>query len=922
MGFELSEIEKQGAERYWTDIFNDKQKFDTNKNGLLLPWLIGCLEGDANVDPITNREEPLMLTGHYAEVNRIRDQLGRLPFDIERDADVPDIDIDCLPLARDEIKAYASQRYGSSKVASVGTWSTLQFKAALGDVYNALGLDKVDSGNEYIAVLGPDEARRQLRFKMDDENAQGAKRGTGDKTLAVCVTKMLPDDVNDMQYGGISACKGKIAGQEKECGYKHDKIECPSCGSKETEHPTLGSVLKDNEVLSKFYQLSDEHANAVKTATRLVGCIRNAGKHAGAIIIADRDLFGNVPMQYDSVRDQWVSVWTEGSNPQLSKFGYNKWDILGLKNLLYIYNCCRMIEENHGISFGDRLEGLDDIDPEGEGRAGVYWKDGEKHDIPLHDKKALALANDQRTDAVFQFDTDLAKRILSNGVESFWDLLIFNAMGHPGPMAMIPEYVNRRTDDSWKTSENAEFLKVLGPTKGIIVYQEQLTDLWQRIAGFTGPEAQFARKAVAKKWRDKLKPVRQKWIDGASKIIGESQAVFWWDDRMTTFGRYAFNKSHAIAYCLWAYRCLWFKAYFPEEWWASVMSHCHQDKLVRYMSAARGDDVIFGEVNVNRLTTYPTAHSGKTAKGDEAQVALGLISFKKVGDSICKDFADDSSEVPDERRAPDGGYTDIDHFIKVKGKNKTLMERLIKLGAFSHIHPNTKALWMWYVHKYCTGEVVIDGQKQKITKLKEEHRERIRREVMNQPEGWTPETIAQEIDRQINDWQAANPAKQKVPLRIQNWKPKPPEERDIIMSLYPDDYTLSERLDFEMEFLGYYWHSPTDLYHTSGDSTIEHAKFTSRLEGVITDKFEGITKNNGSRYMKLTITDGRKECMVMLWERDIERQIPEYIKIDCGIRIMVDYDPDRNSFVIMRGTKIEPLFTIQAWEEMQDGVLV
>ena len=261
-------------------------------------------------------------------------------------------------------------------------------------------------------------------------------------------------------------------------------------------------------------------------------------------------------------------------------------------------------------------------------------------------------------------------------------------------MQSIPDYVENRDDvtNSWAKGEHPAIVEILKSTSGVIVFQEQLTSIWQRVAGFTGPESQDARKAVAKKWKEKLKPVREHWLIGAGKKIGESKALAYWD-KMETFGRYAFNLSHAICYCLWAYRCLWFKAHFPEEWWASVMGSCDQKALERYMSAARGEGVEFGEIDIAKLTLRPTAHSGQNV---DKHIALGLTSLKKIGDKAAVDFVD---EV--------GGnvYTDIDDFIAKKGKSKTLFERLIKLGAFSKLHPNKRATWMWYLNQYGTGDV-------------------------------------------------------------------------------------------------------------------------------------------------------------------------------------------------------------------------
>ncbi len=382
---------------------------------------------------------------------------------------------------------------------------------------------------------------------------------------------------------------------------------------------------------------------------------------------------------------------------------------------------------------------------------------------------------------------------------------------------------------------------------------------------------------------------------------------------ITTSSNAIHRNSHAVSYCLWAQRCLWFKAYYPEEWWASVMGDCHQLKLVRYMAAARNDEVKFGEIDINRITIKPAANAGKNAPDGVNAVALGLISLKNVGDSIANDFADDSPTIPEENKAPPEGYNDIDEFVSRKGKNKTLLERLVKLGAFTRLHSNIRATWMWYVHKYCTGEINFEGQKIKVAALKQQHREQILEQ-----DGWTPETIIQERERQAEEYRILKPAKKVLPKRIENWKPKANETRDRVMSLYTDDYSLTEILEFEQQFLGYYWHSPCDLYHTSGDSTIEHAKLTGRLEGVVTDKYMGTTKKS-TKYAKLWITDGSKECVVMIWSQDLANQNMSLLKQDVGIRMKVEYDPDRNSFMIERGSVIDKLMTEKQWISLQEG---
>jgi DNA polymerase III alpha subunit len=901
LDFEVNQIMQQGAERYYEDIIEGNRKFDKNPNQLLLPWLLNRLTGEANIDPVANREGPLVLSAKYDDIQEIIRQIGKLPPDIRQDDDKPDIDIDCLPEARDQIKGYLAKRYGTHNVASVGTWQAYLFKQAIADAYSALGFEDAD-------------------------------RSAGSKVRSIELTKILPDDVNEMREGGFGACKGRIrddGGPERECGFRHKELQCPQCGSTDTDTPTIAMIMRDYPEIGQFIEEDKENRQEViDIAIRLVGRIKHAGKHAGGVIIADRDLFGNVPMQYDSKSGQWVSIWTEGRSTQLSKFGYIKWDVLGLKNLSYIKTACEMIRENHGISFGDRLEGWEESSPI-DNIAGYYWKDGKKTPISLNDPAALGLANDSLTDSIFQFDTELAKRTLSSGVRSFRDLLIFNAMGHPGPMQSIPDYVKNRDDPSnnWAKGEHPDIVEILKPTSGVIVFQEQLTSIWQRIAGFTGPESQDARKAVAKKWKEKLKPVREHWLVGAGKKIGESKAAAYWD-KMETFGRYAFNASHAICYCLWAYRCLWLKAHYPEEWWASVMGLCDQKALERYMSAARSEGVEFGEIDIVKLTLRPTAHSGQDT--EHTHIALGLTSLKKIGDKAAEIFVDSVAG---------NTYTDIDDFIAKKGKSKILFERLIKLGAFSKIHPNKRATWMWYLHEYGTGNVEefeFDGvdeeareevaaskaaQLSKKSKLKEfsypikilkaYHLRRLFSESK-----WTEETIRDERNRQEAEYRRLYPKRKKIPAKITNWKPEIKVTREAVMAMYPEDYSFDQLLRFEKEFLGYHWHSPIDLYRVSGDHTVDKAKVNDCLEGVIVEVTQAKTKRN-SDFLRITVSDGRKRCLVLVWEQDMKNQAKKYLQPDKGVRIRVDYDKDRGSFTLKRGTVIEPLWSKAAWQRLQ-----
>lgn len=954
--FEIGEIEKQGAESVWISRLADGKKFVSNPNNLVLPWLLGMVDDD----PIAARLKPMLNTVRASKVLQFKSEAGYVPHDLIKDPDSPDIDIDCLPAARDPIKQYAIDTYGQDyndgygSVCSVGTWQTYKFKSALID--SAVALKYLERGTNQQKH----GAKKTGRKGVDDIGTGLAVEGSK-LEKAEQFTKLLPDEVDDLKEGGVAACKVIDPKKGKECGCKYggprfsadgfldeammnqEELTCPRCrergvtDSEDTESPTFAKLWREHQPLQNFYKAcekkrvelqakweEDQEKNRVEgkaTETRvypdifsialnLIGRIRNMGMHAGAIIITNRPLYGNIPMAKTGKKGFWTSMWTEGRSPQLSKFGYIKWDILGLKTLEYIFKACKLIEENRGISFGKNMDGMEYNNPLLR-HAGYYFDGtGNKHYINMDDPHALRLANEQRTDGVFQFDTDLAKSILVNQSYCFEDLMLFNAMGHPGPMASIPEAVKNRDDTrkSWQQRLNPVILDVLKDTYGVIVYQEQLQAIWQRVAGFTAPEAQEARKAVAKKHTHKLKPIREKWLRGAAKMLGEAEAAEWWP-KMETFGRYAFNKSHAVSYCLVALKCLWLKAHFAPEFWAAVMSDCHPDKLVRYMGVARAEPweptditycgkykgeadrpsaVRFSVVNIEHLTV------DFTVTGDT--VNQGLTGIKGMGKKAARLF---------EGR---GKYGNIDEFVASGAgrQTKIVQERFIKLGAFRHLpgHENAKALWQYYQYKYCKSG-------KNMTELRREVREKLLA-----LEGWNNKTINEERQRQIADWKRAFPKRKKIPDKFHNWKPKPTDTRERVMALFQDDFTIEERLSFQKLFLGYWLDSPLDMYKCDG-ITIAQAKDAAiktggevKLEGLVKSHALAETKN-GKPFWKVWITDGVQDALIFVWERELARHLTEIDKkeYDAGsaVQMFVEYDEKRGTFTLARGEIIGKL---------------
>jgi DNA polymerase III alpha subunit len=280
----------------------------------------------------------------------------------------------------------------------------------------------------------------------------------------------------------------------------------------------------------------------VECAYRLVDKIKAQGTHAGGVIIADCPIDSIVPLSFiksGKKEGVWTSQWTEGlRSTQLSKFGLIKFDILGLKTMQYIWVACNFVRENRGISID-----FDDLDPTID-KAGSLVRDGIRENISFCDELTLKMINDLKTESVFQIETPIQKGIIRDGkVKSFNDLVVFNAMGRPGPIEAIPTFLKNRDDPGkkWKKGMDPRIIKILEDTHGTLCYQEQLCMTWRVIAKFSVPEAEAYRKIIAKKWVDKLIELENRWKSGATEVIGKKAADEYWII-MRTFGRYCFNK--------------------------------------------------------------------------------------------------------------------------------------------------------------------------------------------------------------------------------------------------------------------------------------------------------------------------------------------------------------------------------------------
>lgn len=396
--------------------------------------------------------------------------------------------------------------------------------------------------------------------------------------------------------------------------------------------------------IRELYKGNSLDGEVLRTAERLEGSVRNTGIHAAGIIIAPTDLTSLIPVCTSRDSDLWVTQ-IEGSI--IEDAGVIKMDFLGLKTLTIIKNALEMIKENHGITI--------DIDT-----------------IPLDDQKTFELYQHGDTVGTFQFESPgMQKYLRELKPDKFADLIAMNALYRPGPMAYIPDYVDRKHGRQQITYDLAEMEEFLKETYGITVYQEQVMLLAQKIAGFSKGDADVLRKAMGKKQKSVLDKMKAQFIEGATRKNHSADKLekIWTD--WEAFAQYAFNKSHSTCYAYVAYQTAYLKAHYPAEYMASVLNNAGSiEKITFFMEECKrmGQMVLGPDVNESKKGFAVNA---------KRQIRFGLGGLKGVGESAVESII--------EEREKNGPYRSIFEMIKrinQRAVNKKTLENLVYAGAF------------------------------------------------------------------------------------------------------------------------------------------------------------------------------------------------------------------------------------------------
>ena len=422
---------------------------------------------------------------------------------------------------------------------------------------------------------------------------------------------------------------------------------------------TLGIELQD--ALEEAPQLkaavnSDENLKELMAvALRLEGLSRHASTHAAGVVISPRPLSEIVPL-YKTNRDE---ITTQFDMNALERVGLLKMDFLGLTTLTVLHDSVRMVEQNRGVKL--------DID-----------------NLTLEDEETYKLFARADTTAIFQFEShgmrDILRRYQPTRIE---DLTALNALYRPGPIqgGMIDDFINRKHGKTKVTYELPQLKDILEETYGVILYQEQVMQIANRLASFSLGEADILRRAMGKKKKEEMAAQRAKFMAGcsASKIPEKkAEKIF---NLMEEFAGYGFNKSHSSAYALLAYQTAYLKTHYPVEFMAALLTSeaGSTEKVVKYINEARGMSISILPPDVNESDLYFTPVG-------EA-IRFGLAAIKNVGENTAKAIR--------ESRLAQGEFRSLYDFcerIESRFLNKRVFESLIKSGALDSLGPRESLL--------------------------------------------------------------------------------------------------------------------------------------------------------------------------------------------------------------------------------------
>ncbi len=488
-----------------------------------------------------------------------------------------------------------------------------------------------------------------------------------DEVLKYVAEKYGQDHFAQIITFGTMAARAAIRDAGRAMGYSYafcDQIAklIPFNPNQNEKEGWLEHSVKNVLELKNLYDQDAEAHRLIDAARKLEGVARHASTHACGVVITKDHLTEIVPLQFASQDDK--TIVTQYEMHAVEDLGLLKMDFLGLRNLSIIENTVKLIKQIHGLTL--------DIDL-----------------IPLNDKKTFELLQLGRTAGVFQLEgSGMTRYLVELKPTEMEDIIAMISLYRPGPIELIPEYIARKHGKKPVTYLHPALEKIFKNTYGIMIYQEQLMQAAQKLAGFTLSEADMLRKAIGKKIKSLLAEQRDKVIQGCLKNgISQKLADEFWS-LIEPFDRYGFNRSHGACYALIGYQTAYLKAHHPVEFMAALMTAEYGDieRIAKFVEETRQMNikVLPPDINESFKTFTVLASSSAT---DGGAIRFGLSAIKNVGENIVDAII--------ESRKQKGKFVNISDLIeKVQHKdlNKKSLESLIKCGALDQLGERNQLL--------------------------------------------------------------------------------------------------------------------------------------------------------------------------------------------------------------------------------------
>jgi DNA polymerase III subunit alpha len=579
---------------------------------------------------------------------------------------------------------------------------------------------------------------------------------------------------------------------------------------------TLEKALKQSPELKQAYESEEATRELIDTALVLEDISRNASVHAAGVVIGDQPLVNLLPLK----QDEEGGIVTQYAMGPVGDLGLLKMDFLGLKTLTVIRNTCEMVNRTRGITVP--IESL-----------------------PLDDANTYDLLNKANTLGVFQLESggmrDLCRKFQISSVEHITALI---ALYRPGPMDLIPEFIARRHGEVKIEYEHPLLEPICRETYGIMVYQEQVMQAAQALAGYTLGGADLLRRAMGKKKPEEMAKQRDIFVKGCARVnsipAGKANQVF---DLLEKFAGYGFNKSHAAAYAIVAYQTAYLKANYPVEFFCAMMTNDMADtaKLSLYIEEARGMGIEVLPPDVNESDVYfapasAPAAKGSPAEGETAEGAAGAVVRQAIrfGLAAIKGVGEVAVEAVLKARADGGRFRSLsDMCERVDGRsvNRKVLEAFIRSGACDCFGRTRATLSSQIEHTLMRAASIISDRQKGQSSLF----------------GTMEDRTAQEPEQQTN---------------LPEWP-----EHDM--------------LAHEKELLGFYvtghpltpYASILEKYSLANTKTAMQlpSRAVTRLGGMIAAVQNGISKKNGKPYSIITLEDLHGAVQVLCMNENYDK---------------------------------------------------